>query len=354
LQLKVDSLTYLGLSAYALGHYNKDLDYYNQSLEIAQRIGDVSTEGACHYNLSRLYLDLYDKSIADNTSDRQHLKTAYRHLNDSISVNEKIGSNLVDDTIKINYHDKYINYYELAVFIAYCLAEKWKYNKEAFELVQRSKSKAFIDLMSSNIDIKLNLKKGNEDKDRITNLIEIEKSLLNEKKLVQLQSIINSKGKKFQEFGGSKPNDILQIVEKLNNMYVEMGKINPEYVSLRKPKPLTLSKVKDRLNYFFDSDDSSNVLLVEYFVTYDGTYIFCIHDKKLVVHKDKNLTRNKLSELMSEYDKQIPNYPDNKKNGNIMKDRSVFNKTNKRYIRAIKFSNFCSSFFTTLLTTSNT
>jgi len=65
-------------------------------------------------------------------------------------------------------------------------AIQWKQKedkeKEAFEFVQHSKSKAFVDLMASNIDIKPNIRDADPNKDKMNELIKIEKNLLKKEK----------------------------------------------------------------------------------------------------------------------------------------------------------------------------
>jgi tetratricopeptide (TPR) repeat protein len=91
LQLKMNSLIYLGLAAHALGNYQQAIDYHNQSLDIAKRIGDVAAEGTCYGNLGlaahalgnyQQAIDYYNQSldIAKRSGDVSREGTCYGNL----------------------------------------------------------------------------------------------------------------------------------------------------------------------------------------------------------------------------------------------------------------------------------
>jgi hypothetical protein len=177
--------------------------------------------------------------------------------------------------------------------------------KEAFEFVQRAKSKAFVDLISSNIDIKPNISNRNSTKDEMEELIRVEKELLKKKKTVQLQSIRDVNELQNQRASEVKPGQIIKVVEDLNNLYDQMEKIDPEYVSLRRPKPITLDKIASRLDNLFSNGTGKNVVIIEYFVTESKLYIFCVFDGKLYVKEIEELTKAKLYGYMQLYNVYI-------------------------------------------------
>ena len=319
---KVHVMETLGTSSTVLlVDYHKAIDYHNHSLEIAKRIGDISVVGTCHYNLSRLYLDLYDTSITDNTSNRDYLKSTYSHLKDSISSYEKIGSNLVDDTMKINYHGRYADYYELAISIAWYLKDEDKYQKEAFELVQRAKSKAFIDLLSTTVNIHPIIR-NESDGHEIEELVKREQELLDMKRAAQNHGLglTDDTDNGLFTYPGNNPNvlkpgELVNILKELDDIYSRLEDFNPQYVSLRRPTPMSYFEILDKVNKFLFSSSKGNTndyyknnskkLLVEYFVTPDGTYIFCISDGELLVERHLNLPQMNYTNTISNITKVL-------------------------------------------------
>ena len=79
MQLKIDSLTYLGLTIHELGDYNKAIDYHNQALDIAKRISDVYVECKCYTNLG----------VAAHSLGDYHKATNYH--NKSLEIAKRIG-----------------------------------------------------------------------------------------------------------------------------------------------------------------------------------------------------------------------------------------------------------------------
>ncbi len=140
----------LGLSYYSLGDYQKAIDHHNKSLEIVKRIGDAAVESNCYAGLgiaACIELNKQEKENKNgNTKFKQkHLSTAYQNLKKSMELDEKIGLNMVEDEHKIGYYGLSANKYEAIVPVCFELEKE----KEAFDFVQRGKSKAMMDLMST-------------------------------------------------------------------------------------------------------------------------------------------------------------------------------------------------------------
>jgi len=173
------------------------------------------------------------------------------------------------------------------------------------------------------VDIQPNIKDVDLDKNKLDGLIRREKDLLKKKKIIQLQSIRDTMDLQNRS-GDIKPGDIIKVVDELNMIYDQMEKIDPEYVSLKRPKPITLDKITNNLDSTFSNGDKSTIVIVEYFVTDSRLYIFCIFQGKLYVKGVDELTKSNLYEYMLLYDVHIRNYYPGRTNGNILQELSRY------------------------------
>ena len=115
LRLKSYSLTYLGLAENVLGNYQQAIDYHNQSLKIAERIGDVDSESRCYTNLgiAAYALGNYQQAID--------------YHNQALEISQRIGdisgegrcySNLGAAARALGNYQQAIDYYNQALDIA--------------------------------------------------------------------------------------------------------------------------------------------------------------------------------------------------------------------------------------------
>ena len=100
-------------------------------------------------------------------------------------MDEKIGLNLVEDEYKMGYYGKSAIKYETMVLLCVELHKE----KEAYDLVQRAKSKALIDLMTTS-DALFNVISIHEDNIDMQKLLKEESYLLQTKKTFQLKSVL--------------------------------------------------------------------------------------------------------------------------------------------------------------------
>jgi len=245
-----------------------------------------------------------------------------------------IGSNLAEDEHKIGYYGLSANKYETIILVCIELGKE----KEAFDFVQRAKSKATIDLMSTS-RVLSNIANVHETNKELQNLLKEEESLLQRKKALQLKSIIKRHHPQ-SEIPYPISNNITsksltqqqeytfdQVLYKLDKIYDQIEKIDPGYVTLKRPMSITLESTIEKLNLLNVVNTEqlkSKITLVEYFITDSGLFIFCIIEAQLYVKHINELTKTKLHEYIQFHDKYIRNYHYYKENGNILQDLSQY------------------------------
>ena len=123
----------------SLSDYRTAIIYLKRAFEIIKELGDKRGEAACDVSLGCLYIALYD------------YEKAFFHIDKSIENFEFIGFNILEQQHRVIFNTKYEIAYQLMVNVCLTLAESknniyFKY--KAFEYVERSKSKIFLDLLS--------------------------------------------------------------------------------------------------------------------------------------------------------------------------------------------------------------
>ena len=271
-----ESRCYINLgSAYdGLGDYRRAIEYQEKALKICRVIQDKAGQSTCNFNLGLLYFE-------------SKPKLAYDYGKRSIELSEMMSGGLVEEKHKIGFQAQTSGAFQLMVPL--CL--KLDKEKEAFEYVERGKSRAFLDLLSST-EIKPTVKLTSELK-----------SLLNEEekylsKLREIQTRHLRKTKVVVEIG-----DVEAIYKKLNHIYDELDNLDPEYVYMRRAKPLTLDKIQKLL-----SSQKRDTVLIEYFVTNKETFIFVISSKDKKMHvKTVPLSSEKLVEYKESFEREVAN-----------------------------------------------
>jgi CHAT domain-containing protein len=229
---------------------------------------------------------------------------AHSYFELSINAVESSGSDFIQEEQKIAFYGKSFNAY--TEMIVLCVLQHK--NIEAFEYLERSKSKAFLDLLATS-EIK-----ASDDvllRSQLNSLLEKEKRYL-----VQLRKIKASHLTRilptpaainpFKESSDNyyNPIDIEPdlILKELDKIYDKMEPIDPEYVSLRRVKPLTSSKIQNIL-----SQKGNNTMLVEYFIALDKTYIFVISADEFYI-ETVQLSKEKIKTYIESYLREVVNY----------------------------------------------
>jgi CHAT domain-containing protein/tetratricopeptide (TPR) repeat protein len=230
----------MGGSYHFLGNDGKAIEYSKKALQMAKDIGDLSVESKVSSNLGMAYLE-------------RDVSQAYDFFKQSIDLSELVGRSLVEQEHKVSFYGKYSNAYQIMVDL--CVT---KDTTEAFEYVERSKSKAFLEMLAATeIKPTVNITK------KLNSLLEKEGKALSNLRKIQMRHL--QKTSNLVGFG-----EIDNIQSELKDVYDEIEKIDPEYVFIRNGKPISLNKIQKILSA------KGNSILVEYFVSWDKLFIFVV------------------------------------------------------------------------------
>jgi CHAT domain-containing protein len=304
--------TNLGAAYGSLGDFRKAIEYHEKSLEIAKEIGDIAGESTCYINLGIAYRNLrdfrkaieyYEKSLeiaremGDIDSERiinlnlcqiyyeDKPELSYDYCKHSIELSEVIGGRLVEEEHKIGFYARASEAYQGIVPL--CL--KLEKENEAFEYVERSKSRAFLDLLAVT-----RIRPAIALTSELKLLLDSEEIHLAKLREIQIRHLRKT-------YSSVEPGEIDRIFEKLNEIYDKIEKFDSEYVFIRRGKPLSLSKIQEILS------QKRNAIIVEYFVTTDRTFIFVVTIKELHI-KTIQISAEKLSRYIAAYWREVVNY----------------------------------------------
>ena len=186
--------TNLGNAYHSLGSYKEAIEFYQQSLRIAKKIGNKGLEGAAKNNLGMAYHSLgdYEKAIefhqqslriAEEIGNKGSEQNAYNNLGvcfkeihdfrqaeecyeSSIKVFEEMRLLLQEkDEWKISFRDKLKTYNYL-----WFVQLKQSKTKEALSTAERGRAQALADLMESQYGAKSTPSASKEQIERIANI----------------------------------------------------------------------------------------------------------------------------------------------------------------------------------------
>jgi hypothetical protein len=204
---------------------NKAIENLKRGLEISERIQSKENIYLCN-----AYLGLVFYSNDD-------LYLSLHFFEKSISVREIISSTIVDNEYRIQYNGNNDNIYQLIVEICLRLDQIEK----AYEYVNKSKSRAFIDFLTT------------------SNIYPQVRGTLEEKKLVEQEERILKTIRAIQQrFADTKQNDLSNSMtfignesndhySRLDSIYTKLQKIDPEYVDIRRGKMISFNEIKNML-----------------------------------------------------------------------------------------------------------
>ena len=269
------SYTNLGNAYCELGDFRKGIEYQEKSLEIAKEIGDINTEMNVNLNLGRIYYE-------------SKPELAYNYCKHSIELSEMISGSLLEEEHKIGFYARASGAYQ--VMVPLCL--KSKKGKDAFEYTERSKSRAFLDLIAAT-EIKPSIELTSE----LNSLLDDEKNYLAKLREIQTRHLRQTKV-------SVEPGEVEKIFENLNLIYDKIHEFDPEYVFARRGNPLSLNKIQDML-----SSQKRNVVLIEYFITKDKTFIFVVSSKDKELHIETvPISEEKLDKYVAVYWREVVGY----------------------------------------------
>lgn len=282
----------IGFCYYNLEEPEKSIEYYKKSLVIAEKILDRVGELKYYLNIGNVYRSLgkieeailnYKRSLkiareTGNIDSERVIKLnfgliyfesqpriAHKYLKHSIKLSETISGNLVEEQHKIGFLDRAIYAYQLIIPI--CL--NLKKENEAFEYTERSKSRAFLDLLSAT-----EIKPTCEITDKLQSLLDKEKMDLAKLRQIQMRHLRPAKIP-------VEPGEVEKIRKNLTEIYDRIGKYDPKYVFVRKGKPLSVTKIQEIL-----SSQERDVTLLEYYIIRKKVIIFVISSKTDQLHTE--------------------------------------------------------------------
>jgi CHAT domain-containing protein/Flp pilus assembly protein TadD len=138
------TLNNIGLAYFNLGQYIKALEFYQQALAIAKQIGDTAVEGTTLNNIGLVYINLGQYADAEKT------------LFTAIKVLESLRTRELPDDQKISIFETQAHTYR---FLQRALITQNKTNK-ALEISERSRARAFIELLASKISRNIDNQQG--------------------------------------------------------------------------------------------------------------------------------------------------------------------------------------------------
>jgi CHAT domain-containing protein/Tfp pilus assembly protein PilF len=306
----------IGVAYRNLGAIERAIKYYEKSLNIAKTIGDKTAESACYRNLGVAYLNLGDPNkaikyhklslkIDEVTGDIDSLRmdnlnlgriysesdprTAFSYLERSIELSELISGRLLEEEHKVGFYARVSDAYQWMVPI--CL--RLKKETTAFSYVEKSKSRAFLDLLACT-DIKPTVAVTT----KLNSLLNDEATFL--MKLREIQTSHLRLGKIPVKLG-----EVEKSLQNLDCVYNKIERLDPEYVSMRRGKTASFEDISCLL-----SKQKRNMVLAEYFVTKDKTFIFVVSSREKELHTIiVPLSAQKISFCLENYWREVVQYP---------------------------------------------
>ena len=248
----------IGVAYSALGDFIKAIEYYNQSIEIKHKISNREGEAKVYGSkgIAYYYLDDFKRAIESGKKALaiskeiggldlqrtiklilgifylQHIpKKAYDYFRESILLGEEIGGNLIRENETIEFYGYISDAYQYMIPLCIKLGK----SEEAFEYTERSKSRSLLELLSFT-DIRPS--------------VELRKKLgsLLQKEIVYIAKLREVQMRYFKNKAIGDPEIVDNILIELKNIYDKIKGIDPEYVSLRRAKPLPLDEIQKILS----------------------------------------------------------------------------------------------------------
>ena len=246
-QFEANTLGNLGLAYDSLKQHQKAIEFYQQVLTMQREMSDRRGEAASLSNLGLAYDSL-----------GQHQK-AIEHYQQSIEVRESIHSDLNIEELKISFVGEQIPIYER--LIGLLLQDNCF--KEAFNYVERSRARAFLDQFANGL---CDFRTGASDR-----LLKQEQTIKNEITALRIQ-LVTLRNRPSNEWDteaiATLQNQLITLEKDYTNLLTELKLQSPETASLVSVDVASLDEIQSLL----DADTT----LLEYFVTEERTLAFII------------------------------------------------------------------------------
>ncbi len=273
-----------GITHYKMGNYKKSTQYYQRAIDTALKISGENI-------LWESWLE-----SAKSFEKQKKIKKAFKNYEYSISVIENIRAKIKLEELKATYLGTYKRieaYHRLINLIInhqWLTAEK-DYKSLAFDYMERSKARAFLDSLEiSRINIANTLP---------------EKTKNEEKALMKEISYLYTKLLK-SEFSEGSANEIHEklkrIEHKLDSLKREMRTKNPSYINLKYPEIISSKEAQKKLLHSGDA-------VFEYCIGKESSYLFVLTKNNLEIF---NLPKKqRIQKQVSQYLKDITDRENN-------------------------------------------
>jgi CHAT domain-containing protein/Tfp pilus assembly protein PilF len=245
--------------------------YFEEALTIAKKIGDLDLERISNFNLG---------TICDESNDPE---AAYSYYSRSIELGEATAGKLIEEENKLANYAQASTVYKYMVNL--CL--RLRSEKEAFDYIERSKSRAFLEILSTT-----EIRPRSALTEELRVLIEDEKKYLAKLQNIQTRHLTNPSA----TVGVGEMDQILDTLQKI---YFMIAKIDPEYAFLRKGVPYSVDKIREML-----PPDS---VLIEYFVTGQNISIAVVTNSGLHI-KQLDLLERRLELYVDSYRRELADF----------------------------------------------
>lgn len=242
-------LSNLGVSLFLNGKTKAAIKHLQAAASISREIGAIHLESQAEFGLARIF--------RDGLND---LNAAYKHCRRAIELGETLTQGLAHQDSKIGFFGTLSTPYE---YLLQCCLELGNREAEAFEVLERSKSRSLVEMLSSRP-----LQPTKAVHEDFASLLESESKLLSALREWQTRAWRIAK---------SSPNlkEFARIRSDLDDLYKEMEKYDSEYVSLRRGRTAMVDDVKSFINAA-----ERPMVVVEYFVGPDSISIFLISSRE--------------------------------------------------------------------------
>ena len=238
--------------------------HYRKAIKMAKEIKEIKTLIMSYYSISKFYFDSKPNE-------------SFQYLEEIIEYVDNLDSrNIESDLTKVEFYNLQNDIYQLMILL--CL--KLDKNTDAFNFAERSKSRAFLTLLSSG--------EINPRKKIPKNLLDQELELQNKKKKILLQKESDVK---------IDPNEAENIQTEINELYKKIKPYDKDYVYLRQSKIVEIDQIKNLIT------DGS--VIVEFYVEYSRLIIFIITTSGLLTPIEVKISKKDLFKKIEEYRSEI-------------------------------------------------
>jgi CHAT domain-containing protein/Tfp pilus assembly protein PilF len=314
----------LGIAYAGLRQHQKAIEYFQKALAFAENMEDYQSISYCYVNIGIAYaeqgqhqktLEYCNKAISIINEKRNYFlllttysslgrlflqrdpKKAYEYLKQSLDLSELIGERIVEQEHKMALHSRVSDDYELMVLTCLQMSnEKKAYEYEAYEYAERSKSRAFLELMATADRIKPTIPLTN----KFEALLQKENNHLAKIRQIQMRALKDNQST-------VEPGETEHLKKQLESIYNEIDKIDSKYASLRRIKTISVEQIQKILGIL-----GNNAVLVEYFVTYEKTFIFVVTPEGFhvipAISENTQLSKSRLSAYIDNYFREVVGY----------------------------------------------